>query len=111
MATMKKKVKRKQSDTKEITIRIPDETYIYIREVAKSEIRRTQDQARYFLEIGINYLESLNQQDDEQAEAPEREAAIGFRVDKEDECDEEEDRVIKIIKRWPKWKRKIAGYD
>lgn len=81
----KKRIKRKQSDTREITLRIPDETYIYIREVAKSEIRRTQNQARYFLELGISYAEAMQQQQEEQDGVPEREAAIGFKVDKEKE--------------------------
>lgn len=86
----KKRIKRKQSDTREITLRIPDETYIYIREVAKSEIRRTQDQARYFLELGISYAEAMQQQQEEQDEVPEREAAIGFKIDKEEEYDDDE---------------------
>jgi len=77
----KKRVVKKQRDTRKITISVPEETYFNIKQFAKEEIRTISQQTRLFVELGLQVM--LQQDCEPQDEAPpERESAIGFHVEK-----------------------------
>jgi len=90
-----------KEDEREIRIIVPDTLYCQIRQVAENEIRSVSNQARFFIEIGMQYLESM----DKEPPPPERESAIGFVVDKEPEY-EDEDEECKRKKEYKRKKRK-----
>lgn len=86
----KKTIKRKK-DMVDVTISLPEETFYWIKQNAKDELRTIQNQARLYLEIGIEILQQqAAQEQSEQDEVPERESAIGFHMpSQEEEYDDE----------------------
>jgi hypothetical protein len=81
----KKRVIKKQSDTRKITVSLPEETYFNIKQFAKQDIRTVSQQARLFIELGLQVM--LQQDCEESQEPPEKESAIGFHVER---CDDDE---------------------
>jgi hypothetical protein len=86
----KKRVVKRKSDMRKITVSIPEELYYHIKQAAKNEIRTISQQARLFLEIGVEVVSQQGQQcDGEEQEPQERESCIGFHVDKDGDNDDE----------------------
>ncbi len=87
MKAAKRSVKKraKKSDTFSVTMSLPDEVYFELKRAAKDEIRSLPQQARYFMEIG---MQVISQQLEMSAEGPieeeEKQPAIGFMVDREE---------------------------
>jgi hypothetical protein len=84
----KKRVVKRQKDTRKITVTIPEEIYFHIKQYAKDEIRTISQQARLFLEIGLQVMMQQEQAGDDE-EPQEQESAIGFQIDRGYEDDEE----------------------
>lgn len=84
----KKRVVKKQRDTRKITMSVPEETYYNIKQFAKEEIRTVSQQARFFLEIGLQVIIEQGQPSETEEEPPEKESAIGFHVDRSDDNDD-----------------------
>jgi hypothetical protein len=86
----KKRVVKRKSDMRKVTVSIPEELYYHIKQSAKNEIRTISQQARLFLEIGVEVVSQQGQQcDGEEQEPQERESCIGFHVDKDGDNDDE----------------------
>lgn len=83
MKTKKRVVKRK-NDMRKITVSIPEEVYYHIKQFAKEEIRTISQQARLFIEIGLQVVSQQPEQD-ESDEPQERESCIGFHVGRSDD--------------------------
>jgi len=81
----KKRVVKKQRDTRKITLTVPEEIYYNIKQFAKDEIRTVSQQARLFLEIGLQVMIEQGQLCEGEQEPPERESAIGFHMEPDDE--------------------------
>ena len=86
----KKRVVKRKTDMRKVTVSIPEELYYHIKQAAKQEIRTISQQARLFLEIGVEVVAQQSQQcDGEEQEPQERESCIGFHVDKDGDDDDE----------------------
>ena len=86
----KKRVIKRKTDMRKVTVSIPEELYYHIKQAAKQEIRTISQQTRLFLEIGVEVVAQQGQQcDDEEHEPQERESCIGFQVDKDGDDDDE----------------------
>lgn len=81
----KKRVVKKQRDTRKITLTVPEEIYYNIKQFAKDEIRTVSQQARLFLEIGLQVMIEHGQSCEGEQEPPEKESAIGFHMEPDDE--------------------------
>lgn len=90
MAEKRRIKKAKERDSRKITVQIPEEVYFQVKQWAKEEYRTTSQQARMFLEIGLQYLIQANEADNcgHEQEPEEKEPCIGFRV--EPDYDEED---------------------
>ena len=86
----KKRVVKRKTDMRKVTVSIPEELYYHIKQAAKQEIRTISQQARLFLEIGVEVVAQQSQPcDGEEQEPQERESCIGFHVDKDGDDDDE----------------------
>lgn len=86
----KKRVIKRKTDMRKVTVSIPEELYYHIKQAAKNEIRTISQQARFFLEIGVEIVSQQGQQcDGEEQESQELESCIGFHVDKDGDNDDE----------------------
>ena len=86
----KKRVVKRKTDMRKVTVSIPEELYYHIKQAAKQEIRTISQQARLFLEIGVEVVAQQSQQcDGEEQEPQERESCIGFHIDKDGDDDDE----------------------
>ena len=86
----KKRVVKRKTDMRKVTVSIPEELYYHIKQAAKQEIRTISQQTRLFLEIGIEVVAQQGQQcDGEEQEPQERESCIGFHIDKDGDDDDE----------------------
>lgn len=87
----KKRVVKHKSDNRKIVVSIPEELYFHIKQYAKEDIRTMSQQARFFLEIGLQVVSQQGQNCEEYQEPQleEKEPCIGFRVDRSDDDDEE----------------------
>jgi hypothetical protein len=87
----KKRVIKHKSDNRKIVVSIPEELYFHIKQFAKEDIRTMSQQARFFIEIGLQVIAQQGQNCEEYQEPPsdEKESCIGFRVDRSDDDDEE----------------------
>jgi len=81
----KKRVVKKQRDTRKITLTVPEEIYYNIKQFAKDEIRTVSQQARLFLEIDLQVMIEQGQHCEGEQEPPEKESAIGFHMEPDDE--------------------------
>ena len=88
MKPRKRAVKR-QSDNRKITVSVPEELYFHIKHFAKDEIRTISQQARLFIEIGLEVMAQQNQQIEESPEPEEKPPCIGFQIDRSGDDDEE----------------------
>ena len=91
MATIKKKKKpaiKRHKDSVTISVTLPEETFYHIKQCAKDEIRNVNQQARLFIEVGIQVMQQQPAEDQEESEL---ESAIGFQVDKSEIEEEYED--------------------
>lgn len=88
MKPRKRAVKR-QSDNRKITVSVPEELYFHIKHFAKDEIRTISQQARLFIEIGLEVMAQQNQQIEETPEPEEKPSCIGFQIDRSGDDDEE----------------------
>ena len=77
----KKPAIKRHKDSVTISVTLPEETYVYIKQAAKDEIRNVNQQARLFIEIGIQVM----QQQSEPEEPQEKESCIGFHIGREEE--------------------------
>jgi hypothetical protein len=78
----KKRVVKRKTDMRKVTVSIPEELYCHIKQMAKQEIRTIGQQTRLFIEIGVEVVAQQSQhRDAEQQESQECESCIGFRVD------------------------------
>lgn len=87
----KKRIVKRRDDKRKITVSVPEEIYFQIKHYAKDEIRTISQQTRLFIEIGIQIM-NQQQQDEAQhdhEEIEEKESCIGFRIDKEEDYDDE----------------------
>lgn len=82
----RKRVVKRQNDTRKITVTVPEEVYFNIKQFAKQDIRTISQQARLFIELGLQVM--LQDNCDESEEKPEKESAIGFHVARDDDDDE-----------------------
>lgn len=80
----KKRIVKRRTDTRKITVSIPEEVYYNIKQFAKEEIRTISQQARLFIEIGLQVV-SQQPEHEECDEPQERESCIGFHVDRSDD--------------------------
>lgn len=87
----KKRVAKRKSDNRKITVSIPEELYFHIKQYAKEDIRTMSQQARFFIEIGLQVIAQQGQEceEDREPQQEEKEPCIGFRVDRSDDDDEE----------------------
>ena len=85
----KKRIVKRKNDMRKITVSIPEDIYYHIKQYAKNEIRTISQQARLFLEIGIEVVSQQGQPEEDEQEPQERESCIGFQVDKETIDDDE----------------------
>ena len=86
----KKRVVKRKSDMRKITISIPGKLYYQIKDFAQEDIRTMSQQARLFLEIGLQVVSQQGQDPEEDEQEPqEKESCIGFHVDKDDDDDDE----------------------
>lgn len=87
----KKRVVKHKSDNRKIVVSIPEELYFHIKQYAKEDIRTMSQQARFFLEIGLQVISQQGQNCEEYQEPQleEKESCIGFHVDRSDDDDEE----------------------
>jgi CO dehydrogenase/acetyl-CoA synthase beta subunit len=87
----KKRVVKRKSENRKITVSIPEELYFHIKQYAKEDIRTMSQQARFFLEIGLQVIAQQGQEceEDQEPQSEEKEPCIGFRVDRSDDDDEE----------------------
>ena len=87
----KKRVVKRKSDNRKIVVSIPEELYFRIKQYAKEDIRTMSQQARFFLEIGLQVIAQQGQEceEDQEPQSEEKEPCIGFRVDRSDDDDEE----------------------
>lgn len=88
MKPKKRVIRKKQSDNRKITVSVPEEIYFQIKHYAKEEIRTISQQARLFIEIGIEVISQQGQQCEDSAEPEEKPSCIGFQVERNDEDDE-----------------------
>ena len=78
----KKRVVKRKTDMRKVTVSMPEELYCHIKQTAKHEIRTISQQTRFFIEIGVEVTAQQGQhRDDEMQESQECESCIGFRVD------------------------------
>lgn len=84
----KKRMIKRRDDTRKVTITLPEELYYQVKRFAKEEIRTISQQARLFLEIGLQVITQPPHEHDEQ-EPEEKESCIGFRVEHNGEDDDE----------------------
>lgn len=91
MAEKRRIKKAKERDSRKITVQIPEEVYFQVKQWAKEEYRTTSQQARMFLEIGLQYLIQANEADncEHEQEPEEREPCIGFKIDREEDYEDE----------------------
>lgn len=89
MNRKKKVVKKRRDDTRKITITIPEELYYQVKHFAKDEIRTISQQARLFLEIGLQLVTQQPDHEHEEQEPEEKESCIGFRIERDEEYDDE----------------------
>ena len=85
----KKRVIKRKTDMRKVTVSIPEELYYHIKQAAKQEIRTISQQTRLFLEIGIEVVSQQSQPEEDEQEPQEKESCIGFHVDKDDDDDDE----------------------
>lgn len=85
----KKRVIKRKTDMRKVTVSIPEELYYHIKQAAKNEIRTISQQARLFLEIGLEVMAQQNQQIEEAPEPEEKSPCIGFHIDRSGDDDEE----------------------
>ena len=89
MNRKKKVFKKRRDDTRKITITIPEELYYQVKHFAKDEIRTISQQARLFLEIGLQLVTQQPDHEHEEQEPEEKESCIGFRIERDEEYDDE----------------------
>lgn len=85
----KKRVVKRKTDMRKVTVSIPEELYYHIKQAAKQEIRTISQQTRLFLEIGVEVVSQQGQPEEDEQEPQEKESCIGFHVDKDDDDDDE----------------------
>jgi hypothetical protein len=87
----KKRVIKHKSDNRKIVVSIPEELYFHIKQYAKEDIRTMSQQARFFIEIGLQVIAQQGQNCEEYREplSEEKESCIGFHVDRSDDDGEE----------------------
>jgi hypothetical protein len=87
----KKRVIKHKSDNRKIVVSIPEELYFHIKQFAKEDIRTMSQQARFFIEIGLQVIAQQGQNCEEYREplSEEKESCIGFHVDRSDDDGEE----------------------
>jgi hypothetical protein len=79
----KKRVVKRKTDMRKVTVSMPEELYCRIKQTAKHEIRTISQQTRFFIEIGVEVTAQQGQhRDDEMQESQECEPCIGFRVNR-----------------------------
>lgn len=79
----KKRLVKRKTDMRKVTVSMPEELYCHIKRTAKQEIRTVSQQTRLFIEIGVEVVAQQSQhRDDERQESQECESCIGFRVDR-----------------------------
>ena len=82
----KKRVVKRKTDMRKVTVSMPEELYCHIKQTAKQEIRTISQQTRFFLEVGVEVVAQQSQhRDAELQESQECESCIGFRVDRSDD--------------------------
>lgn len=82
----KKRVVKRKTDMRKVTVSIPEELYYHIKKSAKNEIRTISQQTRLFLEIGVEVVAQQSQPCDEDEQEPqEKESCIGFHVEQGDD--------------------------
>lgn len=84
----KKRVIKRKSDMRKITISIPGKLYYQIKDFAQEDIRTMSQQARLFLEIGLQVVSQQSQPCEDGAEPEEKPSCIGFQIERNDEDDE-----------------------
>ncbi len=87
----KKRVVKHKSDNRKIVVSIPEELYFHIKQFAKEDIRTVSQQARFFLEIGLQVVaqQGQNCEEHQEPQSDEKESCIGFQVDRSDDDGEE----------------------
>lgn len=89
--------KKRNSDNRTAKVTLPEDLYVAIKNQAKVELRSISQQMRYFIELGVDAYNQMNQLPEEQPEQEPLPEQIGFRVEHEEEPEEnfEEDRKKK----------------
>lgn len=81
----KKRVVKRKTDMRKVTVSIPEELYYHIKQAAKQEIRTISQQTRLFLEIGVEVVSQQGQPEEDEQEPQEKESCIGFHMEPDDE--------------------------
>lgn len=81
----KKRVVKRKTDMRKVTVSIPEELYYHIKQAAKQEIRTISQQTRLFLEIGVEVVSQQGQPEEDEQEPQEKESCIGFHVEQGDD--------------------------
>ena len=84
-----KKRKKRQLEQRSITIKMPEEMFINIRDLANEEYRSISQQARMLLDLGFLHLIDATEDSECDEGAPEQEPCIGFKLDREEDYDDE----------------------
>lgn len=96
----KKKLKngiKRHKNSITISVTLPENIYLMVKQCAQDEIRNINQQARFFLEAGIAIINQQSEESNVQQQSsnmnnnipPERESAIGFRL-YDDDIDEDD---------------------
>lgn len=87
MIKKKKRVVKKRTESRKITVSLPEEVYFNIKHIAKEKIRTISQQTRLFVELGLQVF--LQPHEEEQGqESEEKQPCIDFHVDTSDNDDE-----------------------
>ena len=62
----KKRVIKRKTDMRKVTVSIPEELYYHIKQAAKQEIRTISQQTRLFLEIGVEVVSQQSQPEEDE---------------------------------------------
>lgn len=82
----KKRVIKRKTDMRKVTVSMPEELHRHIKQTAKHELRTISQQTRLFIEIGVEVVAQQSQhRDADMQESQECESCIGFRVDRSDD--------------------------
>jgi len=84
-------MKKRNSDNRTAKVTLPEDLYVAIKNQAKVELRSLSQQLRYFVKLGVDAYNQMQQCSSEEGVAKEElPEQIGFKVDVSEEVEEDE---------------------